>query len=124
MFRSADGVSHSDDARQSGIDRPLARRLAEVTGALSTPSRLLILGELREHARSVGDLAAAVGMEPSAVSQLRILPHLGFVVGTRNGRQVIYALHDPHVAVLLDEAIFHVEHLRLDHRTTHDEVGA
>lgn len=107
-------MSHSEHPEPAGIDRPLARRLAELMGALSTPSRLLILGALRERARPVGELAAAVGMEPSAVSQqLRILRHLGFVVGTRQGRQVIYALHDPHVGALLDEAASHVAHRRL-----------
>jgi DNA-binding transcriptional ArsR family regulator len=107
-------MSHSADTVRSGIDRTLSRQLAELMGTLSTPSRLLILGELRESARSVGELAAAVEMEPSAVSQqLRILRHLGFVVGTRRGRQVIYALHDAHVGALLDEAISHVAHRRL-----------
>lgn len=53
-------------------------------------------------------------MEPSAVShQLRLLRHLGFVVGRREGRYVVYDLHDDHVAHLLDEAISHVEHLQL-----------
>ena len=39
--------------------------------------------------------------------------HLGFVVGRRDGRQVVYDLHDDHVAHLLDEAISHVEQLQL-----------
>lgn len=82
--------------------------------ALSAPSRLRILGRLRESACGVTELAEAVGMEQSAVShQLRLLRHLGLVVGERDGRRIVYALHDAHVAVLLDEAIFHVEHLRL-----------
>jgi DNA-binding transcriptional ArsR family regulator len=58
-------------------------------------------------------------MEQSAVSQqLRVLRHLGLVVGERRGRSVIYALHDEHVGVLLAEAVAHAEHLRLD-RSTH-----
>jgi DNA-binding transcriptional ArsR family regulator len=53
-------------------------------------------------------------MEQSAVSQqLRVLRHLGLVVGERDGRQVIYALHDDHVRALLGEAVSHTEHLRL-----------
>ena len=53
-------------------------------------------------------------MEQSAVShQLRVLRHLGLVVGERRGRSVVYSLHDDHVAVLLDEAVYHVEHVRL-----------
>ena len=52
--------------------------------------------------------------EPSAVShQLRLLRHLGLVVGAREGRRTIYALHDPHVGVLLEEAVCNVEHFRL-----------
>ena len=63
---------------------------------------------------NAGDLADAVGMEPSAVShQLRQLRHLGLVVGERRGKHVIYDLHDPHVAELLDQAVFHVQHLQL-----------
>ena len=62
---------------------------------------------------SVNELAAAVGMEPSAVShQLRLLRHLGLVVGHREGRRVVYDLYDDHVGELLEQAISHVEHLR------------
>ncbi|MFE1500537.1 ArsR/SmtB family transcription factor, partial [Streptomyces albidoflavus] len=58
--------------------------------------------------------AGAVGMEQSACShQLRLLRNLGLVTGTREGRSVVYALHDDHVAGLLDQALHHVEHLRL-----------
>jgi DNA-binding transcriptional ArsR family regulator len=53
-------------------------------------------------------------MEQPAVSQqLRVLRHLGLVVGQRDGRQVIYVLHDDHVRSLLAEAVSHTEHLRL-----------
>ena len=49
----------------------------------------------------------------SAVShQLRLLRHLGMVVGRRDGRRVVYDLHDDHVGELLEQAISHVEHLR------------
>jgi hypothetical protein len=53
-------------------------------------------------------------MEQSACShQLRLLRNLGLVTGTRQGRSVVYALHDNHVAALLDQAVHHIEHLRL-----------
>lgn len=82
--------------------------------ALSTPSRVRILARLRLGACAVNELAAAVEMEASAVShQLRVLRHLGLVVGERRGRSVSYALHDGHVADLIDQAVFHVEHVRL-----------
>jgi DNA-binding transcriptional ArsR family regulator len=96
------------------LDIATARDVAETMQALATPSRVRILGRLRESACSVGELTEAVGMEQSAVShQLRILRHLGLVIGERRGRSVIYALHDSHVADLLDQAVFHIEHVRL-----------
>lgn len=85
--------------------------------ALATSSRLLILDRLRAGPCSVGELTVAVGMEQSAVShQLRLLRHLGLVVSERQGRRVIYALHDVHVGDLLEEAVGHAEHVRLGRR--------
>ncbi|UGS36191.1 HTH-type transcriptional regulator NmtR [Capillimicrobium parvum] len=82
--------------------------------ALSAPSRLRILARLHVGPASVSTIAAAVGMEGSAVShQLRLLRHLGLVVGQRDGRQVVYELHDDHVAEMLEQVIAHVDHVRL-----------
>lgn len=101
-------------SRPGRVDAGTARAVAETMQALATPSRVRILACLREEARSVGELAQAVGMEQSAVShQLRMLRHLGLVVGSREGRRIVYALHDDHVGVLLEEALYHVEHVRL-----------
>ena len=41
------------------------------------------------------------------------LRHLGLVTGTRHGKNTVYSLYDDHVAMLLDEAVYHSEHLRL-----------
>jgi len=96
------------------LDAPFALSVAATMQALATASRVRILGRLRSGPLSVGELAHAVEMDPSAVSQqLRVLRHLGFVVGRREGRRVLYDLHDDHVADLLDEAISHVEHVQL-----------
>ncbi len=96
------------------LDAHTAKTVANTMQALSTPSRLLILGRLRQGPATVGELAGAVGMEQSAVShQLRLLRNLGLVEGERQGRSIHYALYDTHVAELLDQAIFHTEHLRL-----------
>ncbi|MBA2322683.1 MAG: helix-turn-helix transcriptional regulator [Pseudonocardiales bacterium] len=114
-----------------GRDRPVARldaataaHVATTLQALATPSRLLILTELRQGPRPVTDLAEAVGMEQSAVShQLRLLRNLRLVTGTRTGRNIIYSLHDNHVAQLLDEAVYHSEHLRLGLTDRPEAVG-
>lgn len=96
------------------FDATTAPAIAEYLGALAAPTRLLIMGRLRDGATSVGELARALDMEPSAVShQLRLLRHLGLVIRERVGRQVFYGLHDSHVAELLDQAVFHIQHLRL-----------
>ncbi|MHA4820104.1 ArsR/SmtB family transcription factor [Streptomyces aculeolatus] len=98
-----------------------AEKVATTLQALATPSRLLILARLREGPCPATELAHAVGMEQSACShQLRLLRNLGLVTGTRKGRSVIYALYDNHVAELLDQAIYHIEHLRLGLK---DDVG-
>jgi ArsR family transcriptional regulator, nickel/cobalt-responsive transcriptional repressor len=101
------------------IDEQTAAAVATTMQALATPSRLRILGRLREGPAAVSELAAAAGMEQSAVShQLRMLRHLGLVTGQRTGRTVVYALFDNHVAMLLDEAVYHIEHLHLGVRDT------
>ena len=120
-------MSHGGHSEPADLlDGELARQVAETMQALATPSRLRILGRLSENPASVGEIAAAVGMDGSAVShQLRILRHLGLVRGERDGRRVNYSLHDEHVGQLLEQAMSHVEHLRLglaDH--THREVEA
>jgi DNA-binding transcriptional ArsR family regulator len=119
----AHGSTHHDPA---DLDGDFARALADTMQALATPSRLRILGRLHAGPSSVNELAEAVGMEASAVShQLRLLRHLGLVVGHRHGRQVIYDLHDDHVGELLEQAIGHVEHLRqgISRVATHGELA-
>jgi ArsR family transcriptional regulator, nickel/cobalt-responsive transcriptional repressor len=113
-YRESMGHRLPKHARLIALDGSTAVAVAETMQALATPSRVRILSELRLGARPVNELAAAVEMEPSAVShQLRILRHLGLVVGERQGRSVVYALHDSHVSELLEQAFFHVEHVRL-----------
>ncbi|MFI6468991.1 ArsR/SmtB family transcription factor [Streptomyces sp. NPDC050516] len=99
------------------LDAATASVVAATVQTLTTPSRLLILSRLRRGPHSVTELAAAIGMEQSAVShQLRLLRALGLVVGHRDGRRIVYTLYDTHVAQLLDEAVHHIEHLRVGHR--------
>ena len=107
-------TSSHEQAPQAVLDAASASAVAETLQALATPSRLLILTRLRRGACTVTELAQEIGMEQSAVShQLRLLRHLGMVTGTRQGKNTIYALYDNHVAMLLDQAVYHCEHLRL-----------
>ncbi len=107
------------------LDADNAARVATTLQALATPSRLLILARLREGPCAATELATEVGMEQSACShQLRLLRNLGLVTGERRGRSVIYALYDNHVAELLDQAVYHIEHLRLGMSDTEEAEEA
>ena len=89
----------------------MARQVADTMFALSTPSRVQILGCLLDGPHAVIDLMAELGMEQSAVShQLRVLRDHSLVKVERQGRKGVYALYDEHVVALLEEALRHVEH--------------
>ena len=92
------------------LDAALAGRLADTMFALSTPSRVLILGCLLAGPRSVSDITEALSMEQSAVShQLRVLREHQLVRSERVGRMRLYALYDEHVSVLLEAGLRHVD---------------
>jgi DNA-binding transcriptional ArsR family regulator len=98
----------------TAADLGVAGEIAAVMQGLATPSRVRLLGRLSIAPATVTELVQGLGMEQSAIShQLRVLRELGLVIGDRDGRHVRYALHDPHVADLLAEAVSHTEHRRL-----------
>ena len=103
-------VPRSRPAKAVLPSAPLAERVADTMFALSTPSRVQILGCLMNGPRSVSELVAVLEMEQSAVShQLRILREHGLVAVERVGRRSVYALTDEHVLALLEEAVRHTE---------------
>ena len=107
-------MSHGDEPDLTFLSGETARSVAETMKALAAPSRVRILSRLGAGPCSVGELARDLAMAQPAVSQqLRVLRHLGLVVGEREGRLTIYGLHDDHVRSLLTEAVSHTEHLRL-----------
>ncbi len=118
MQKSYAGVmGHGAGGRVAGLttmDLAAAKSVATTLQALATPSRLLILATLQNGPATVGELAEAIGMEQSAVShQLRLLRNLGLVNGERSGRNISYSLYDDHVAELLEQAVYHAEHVRM-----------
>lgn len=81
--------------------------------AFGAESRVRLLFELRRGERAVEDLATATELEPNVVSQqLRVLRQLRFVTSRRDGRRIIYRLHDHHVGELLEAVRHHYEHAR------------
>ena len=102
------------DVRDAPVDAPEAVAIAELMQALATPSRVRLLYALRGGEAAVSALADRAGVTPSAASQqLRVLRHLRFVATRRDGRTILYRLHDEHVAALLDEVRNHLDHAAL-----------
>lgn len=97
------------------LDAESAAAVAATLQALSSPSRLMILSRLRTAPATVSTITDDVDLEQSAVShQLRLLRMMGLVTATRQGRHITYRLFDNHVAELLDQAVYHAEHVRLN----------
>ena len=103
-------------AEHGPVSRPLsaeeAEDLAETLKALGSPGRLRLLMHLLPGPSSVECLAAAAGLSVSATSHhLRLLRSLRLVRARRDGRHVLYTLHDHHIADLLGAVRHHHEHL-------------
>jgi len=79
-----------------------AEDAAALMRALSNPSRLLLLCNLVEGEKSVGELERALGMSQAYVSQqLARLRGESLVAANRDGRTVRYCLSDPRIVPVL-----------------------
>jgi DNA-binding transcriptional ArsR family regulator len=91
----------------SSVARPDAAGISElharVCKALADPKRLLIINELRDGPRSVGDLAGALGIsQPNVSRHLALLRDRGFVATQRFGSSVHYRLASPKILEAMD----------------------
>lgn len=80
---------------------------ARLLKALSNERRLMILCQLGDGERAVGELMPLVGLSQSALSQhLAVLRDEGLVAGRREGVSILYHIADPAalkvIAVLAD----------------------
>jgi ArsR family transcriptional regulator, nickel/cobalt-responsive transcriptional repressor len=109
-----DATRHADLRGDDPVAEDEAVAIAELMQALAAPSRVRLLYALRAGEAGVSELAERADVTPSAASQqLRILRHLRFVTTRRDGRSILYRLHDGHVAALLDEVRNHLDHAAL-----------
>jgi DNA-binding transcriptional ArsR family regulator len=70
-----------------------AGRASELLKSLASPHRLLILCQLIDGERSVGELAAFLGLRSSTASQhLALLRKDGLVATRREGQTIYYAI--------------------------------
>lgn len=89
------------------MDRPrreeIFRLHAQFCSALADPKRLLILMELRDGPRTVGELSSALTLRQSNTSQhLAILRSKGVVNTERDGAFVRYSVADTRILRALD----------------------
>jgi DNA-binding transcriptional ArsR family regulator len=90
----------------------IALLVAQTFQALADPTRARIVYVLTKHEYSVGPLAEAVGVSPSAVSHhLKSLRELRIVKFRREGNRIFYAVDDSHVTALFREALHHLAHV-------------
>ena len=84
-------------------DRTLFDLHAQICQALGNGKRLEILDALRRSERSVGELAAALGVRKANVSQhLMVLRAKGIVIARRDGQTVYYRVVSPKVSQACD----------------------
>lgn len=90
-------VARSPDALRGHADAATA-----LLKAVGSRNRLLLLCQLADGERSVGELAAALGLAQSVVSQhLALLRHDGVVAGHRDAQSIRYRIVDTRVEALM-----------------------
>ncbi len=91
------------------MDRATVRRMEKnatracgVLAAMSNPSRLLILCQLAEGEKSVGELEPLIGLSQSALSQhLAVLRGKHLVRTRRKGQSILYSLASKEATALM-----------------------
>lgn len=91
------------------MDDRVIEDLADLFKMLGDPTRVRILMSLEKGPLCVADIAEQTDVSASAVShQLRLLKQARLVRSQREGRSMIYAMDDDHVAMLFRQGLHHV----------------
>ncbi len=90
-------------------DNETINQLTALFAAVADATRLQIVLLVRDRERRSGEIAALLGMTPSAVShQLRWLRERRIVAGRKQGRETYYRLADACIGTLVTIALQHV----------------
>ncbi|NKX54441.1 ArsR/SmtB family transcription factor [Arthrobacter mobilis] len=101
-------------------DRKRLDAAADTLRMLAEPTRLHLLWTLTAGPANVGQLVEATGAARTVVSQhLAKLRLSGLVDGRKEGRNVVYSIHDGHLNRLILEALNHADH-RITGEPVHD----
>jgi DNA-binding transcriptional ArsR family regulator len=92
-------------------DPQLLEAAAATLRMLAEPTRLHLLWQLTGGPKNVTELTAGAGMPRTVVSQHLAKLRLSGLVDTRKeGRSVIYSLHDGHLVRLIRQTFNHTDH--------------
>ena len=96
----------NDLPRDAVVDKAAMREAAgaacALMKALSNPDRLLLLCELSEGERNVGELQEAVGVaQPTLSQQLAVLRDEELVATRRDGKNIYYSVASPQALAVL-----------------------
>ena len=79
---------------------------------LADATRVRVVWALLDAELSVNEVARAVGRSPAGVSQHLAKLRMARLVRTRKqGNQVFYRIENSHVRQLLEDVVFHVDHV-------------
>jgi DNA-binding transcriptional ArsR family regulator len=94
--------SHLAQAAQAAELRAHAVRATALLKAMSNPARLMVLCQLAEGEKSVGELEGAVSLSQSGLSQhLALLRRERIVVTRRSGQTIFYSLASEEAAAVM-----------------------
>jgi DNA-binding transcriptional ArsR family regulator len=92
-----------DQTIMKPASRHALEKIAESFRALSEPTRLAILQELKSGAMTVNELVEAIGTsQPNVSKQMRVLLHAGFVSREQRGTFVYYEMQGDFVLRLCE----------------------
>jgi ArsR family transcriptional regulator len=99
-----------ETVRHSMPDEQRQQELAQLFKVLGDHTRVRMLNALYRSELCVCDLTSILGMNQSAVShQLRVLRDAKIVRSRKQGKNVLYALDDSHIAELIRIGFEHVQ---------------
>lgn len=82
--------------------RDAAQQACGLLKTLANPDRLMLLCELAQEERNVGELQAALGIvQPTLSQQLGVLRDEGLVETRREGRHIFYRLTSPQALAVM-----------------------
>ena len=113
MYDHCDCI-HEDEimtGKRRLLPEKMSYEVADFFKVFGDSTRIKILYILLDKPLCVGDIAAILNLEQSAVShQLRVLRQNKLVKATKEGKTVIYSLDDMHIEAVLNQGFEHVLH--------------